>query len=131
MREPNSAQEMRACAWLRTAGWTEHPQGDACLVLPRARVLWHPALPRRTVCLCGMLVRNLVPDACPCFDVCAGPQSGTLYAKGRALLLVAMLLCCFGSGNNTVFLFTCLRTHFWEVKGVYRHTACRDPHNPG
>lgn len=28
------SQELRACVWLRTEGWTAHPQGDACVVLP-------------------------------------------------------------------------------------------------
>ena len=110
----SSAQELRACAWLRTEGWTKYPQGDACLVLPCACVLWYlDLLAARCLSVCLTYV--------PALDVCAGPQSGTLYANGGALLLVAMLLCCFGSGTDIVFLFICLRTYFWEVRSVYLH----------
>ncbi|KAK9837156.1 hypothetical protein WJX81_006855 [Elliptochloris bilobata] len=28
--------ELRACAWLRTEGWTQHPQGDACMAIAGA-----------------------------------------------------------------------------------------------
>lgn len=33
---PLLLQELQACCWLNTSGWTEHPHGDACLAVAGA-----------------------------------------------------------------------------------------------